>query len=520
LFIYGRSDHEDTRAQAVRIMSTQCSNNNIVCQQQLRALGGAAGMIAPLKKYVSTRAALVGRKAGVKFDLVSSVVSEEPYQDPLDNPYGGEISILIIALLDGITNMFLGNELNESSFADQDGIDALLELLEVAPFVLRIKILRLLSDLFLNRLLVTYANAWRSPKTLRSAAQLLCHCWLDEEARLDCERKERGIICDIWNPLGNHNWPVDNSVPPAAPLGSTASLATSSGFLFDAEGSTAVASMTLNNNNNKSLIATKLATAILASRNTSQSNLPVEVCNQVLERDTRGIISASLRSLGVYHLYGILDPRNPVKLIEESLEGGIVYSESKVRDNSQVLLPGSPTSAGGSHVFGSSPDVVTIGRAGIGAVSGGLSGSQLLGGEGGTPAAGLTGSNTRATTSIGPSGDLGLNHRDKQVLSLAHKYPALREGQWWQVFVRQALENSPGGVINPIEADRAMMDACLEMYFDAAQAVQLEQMALHEEGEGVKKDGESDFIGQIITKKNQQIKAEWLKRYGKNRAKK
>jgi hypothetical protein len=44
--------------------------------------------------------------------------------------------------------------------------------------------------------------------------------------------------------------------------------------------------------------------------------------------------------------------------------------------------------------------------------------------------------------------------------------------------------------------------------------VQQEQITLYNDDDRMKKEEEEDFIGQIITKKEQQIKAEWLKKNG------
>ncbi|RYH28648.1 hypothetical protein EON65_11445 [archaeon] len=94
---------------------------------------------------------------------------------------------------------------------------------------------------------------------------------------------------------------------------------------------------------------------------------------------------------------------------------------------------------------------------------------------------------------------------------MARKFFALREGEWWQQ-VQTYISNVN---VLPIEADINLMNARLEVAFDAAVAVQTEQMSLCEMDFVTKKEGEDHYIDQILTKKHQQIKAEWLKR--KNR---
>jgi hypothetical protein len=105
---------------------------------------------------------------------------------------------------------------------------------------------------------------------------------------------------------------------------------------------------------------------------------------------------------------------------------------------------------------------------------------------------------------------LGLSPADLQVLSMAKLYAALREAEWWQAVQRSAQEAD----VEPIEADLALAEARLEHSRIAAAAVQAEQLAFYAEHERIKKEGEEEFIDQIITKKNQQIKAEWLKKNG------
>ena len=51
-----------------------------------------------------------------------------------------------------------GNTRNETRFAEDDGLDTLFEFLEVSPFVLRLPIMRILSDLLANNDLVPFVR--------------------------------------------------------------------------------------------------------------------------------------------------------------------------------------------------------------------------------------------------------------------------------------------------------------------------------------------------------------------------
>ena len=72
------------------------------------------------------------------------------------------------------------------------------------------QVLRILADLLENSKLFFFSSSRGGrPKSMRTAAQIFAHCWLDEEARLDVSRGKDGIISNIEEPLKNHDWPVD-----------------------------------------------------------------------------------------------------------------------------------------------------------------------------------------------------------------------------------------------------------------------------------------------------------------------
>ena len=81
-------------------------------------------------------------------------------------------------------------------------------------------------------------------------------------------------------------------------------------------------------------------------------------------------------------------------------------------------------------------------------------------------------------------------------------------GEWWQ-FVRDSAKEA---AIIPIEADQELIQQRLHHSCDAGREVQAAQEALFEEYERMRSYEEHEFIEQILTKKQQQIKAEWLKK--------
>lgn len=94
---------------------------------------------------------------------------------------------------------------------------------------------------------------------------------------------------------------------------------------------------------------------------------------------------------------------------------------------------------------------------------------------------------------------------------IANQYHILREGEWWQSVRDNALQNE----IQPIESDYELIHKQLQISLNISKEIQEIQINLYNEDEDMKNKEENEFLDQILIKKNQQIKAEWLK---KNRA--
>ena len=205
LHFFEFSDDEAARAQSARIITVMC-RKSVESQQQLRKIKGIVPFVHALQCYSERRQPLVGKLAGVNFSTLGGDTDQDTTSGGDDS--GGELNVFAISILDCIHNAILGNEKNEVVFAQNEGIDALFDILEVSPHIHRSMILRLICDLFDNHRLISYAYAWRSHKTMRSIGQLLAHCWMDEEVRIGCLRDKDGVICNLWNALGDHTWPV------------------------------------------------------------------------------------------------------------------------------------------------------------------------------------------------------------------------------------------------------------------------------------------------------------------------
>jgi len=249
--------------------------------------------------YSASRKPLVGKKAGVS----ALNKGDGNFEDPCEDFRSGDVPVLIVSVLDCIRNGIVGNRKNEVCLSNEEGIDKLIELLEVSPFVLRTPVLRLMSDLLGNSLLVSVLQAWRSRKTMRSSAQILAHCWLDEEVRLDGVR-ERGVLANLTDPLGNHSWPIDPRIPT---------------LTNDNGGGTS-------EDSGRSLTVNKLAAAIAQGRNVGLGSVPMQIRGQVLETDVRVILSNIFDQIGVFCSNGSeLPPVSPSTsaVVEDNSSGNM-----------------------------------------------------------------------------------------------------------------------------------------------------------------------------------------------------
>jgi hypothetical protein len=199
-----------------------------------------------------------------------------------------------------------------------------------------------------------------------------------------------------------------------------------------------------------------------------------------LKKDTRVIIASALESMGVFEVYDIKDERNPHKL----------GPASAAADNDAV------GGGGGGGGGGNQTASVTFK-------------SSVLNSRDQDTTMNNTFVPGMEMPLILSSNDIGLTPADRQVLAMARKYHSLREGELWQQ-VQDATMGSSGPM--PIEADVMLLKKQMERSFDAAQAVLMEQMELLDEDAGLKKKTEVNFMKVILTKMEQQIKTEWLKR--------
>ena len=199
------------RADAVQILAKLCDGHE-ENQTALRRLDGIAALVDELELYCGGRAPAPRlRKAGGDDDAGAAVLSSSAAE---------KVSPLVVGVLDCLWNAVVGNRRSEARLPPTHGVDALLALLEVGPRLMRLQVCGVLADLARNAKLRPYVRAWRSDRTMRTAAQLFAHVWEDEEIRLGCDR-ERGVLSNVAQPLrrqrgGARRSRDEGTRPPAA----------------------------------------------------------------------------------------------------------------------------------------------------------------------------------------------------------------------------------------------------------------------------------------------------------------
>ena len=303
LIQFEESDDEPIRTQAARLISIMCSESSS-SKEQLRKLKGITSLVQTLAKYSESRRPTTVPTSGSQFSTSVGSLAGGAEQKETNE----DLSFLIVSVLDCIWNSVVGHKKNETRFAEAEGVDALLDLIEVAPLLIRVQTLRVFGDLLNNRRNKAYATAWRSGKTMRSVGQLLAHIWMEEEKRLNYER-DNGVICNLWDPLGSHRWPIDHPTPSSS---------------------------------NQSTTVAKLSTAISTTRKDLNDNgIQNESESNSLNIDMRVIIANVLASLGTLSDFseGFFNSHGNQRTIEDledeyeyDEESSLAYSKSPAVD--------------------------------------------------------------------------------------------------------------------------------------------------------------------------------------------
>lgn len=180
------------RADAVCIMSKLCIGHE-QNQATFRQVDGIVSLTTQVEQYARGRQVAPREKKG----------GLAPGTFGLSGSATEKVSPLLVGVVDCLWNSVAGNARSEARLLSTGGIDALLNLLEVCPILMRHQITGLLADLCENGRIVPYVKAWRSDRTMKTAVQLLMHLFEDEEVRLAFDRPD-GVVTNLWEPLRKH----------------------------------------------------------------------------------------------------------------------------------------------------------------------------------------------------------------------------------------------------------------------------------------------------------------------------
>jgi len=112
-----------------------------------------------------------------------------------------------LCVVDCIWNAIVGTRKNEVRFLDAGGLFALLDVLEIAPLLLKRQIIGCLADLVQYRRAAKLFVQWNSQVTMKGALKILLELWQSEQEVAGSTTVE-GVIRDLDRPL-NPNEPGD-----------------------------------------------------------------------------------------------------------------------------------------------------------------------------------------------------------------------------------------------------------------------------------------------------------------------
>jgi hypothetical protein len=156
------------RRDAISVISRMCAGGHVANQQRFRRAGGVAAL----------RDSLGYKK-----------------EDAAKNNF------MIFAVVSCIWNVVIGNRQSEARLVDIEGVDALLDLLEVCPVVMRKQLLGVLADLCKNPKASRMFRAWKSDISMKGATTLLLELWEAEEKRNGVSRTDKGLLNNLDRPL-------------------------------------------------------------------------------------------------------------------------------------------------------------------------------------------------------------------------------------------------------------------------------------------------------------------------------
>merc|ERR1712025_828386 len=116
----------------------------------------------------------------------------------------GEIQKLehwYVGVVECMWSAVMGNKRGEARLFAIDGVDALLDLLDICPRIMRNQLTGRLADLARNPKSLRFLQIWRSDKTMRSLREMLYDFWTQEEVRLGIANDDMGVLANLDRPL-------------------------------------------------------------------------------------------------------------------------------------------------------------------------------------------------------------------------------------------------------------------------------------------------------------------------------
>merc|ERR1719161_2429598 len=105
-----------------------------------------------------------------------------------------------LCVVDCVWCAIVGTRKSELRFLDVGGLFALLDVLEVAPLLLKRQIIGCLADLMQNRKAATLFVQWNSQTTMKGALKILLELWQTEQDSANSTLPS-GVVRDIDRPL-------------------------------------------------------------------------------------------------------------------------------------------------------------------------------------------------------------------------------------------------------------------------------------------------------------------------------
>ena len=110
--------------------------------------------------------------------------------------------LTVLAVVSCLRDAVIGNQRSEARFIAENGIDAVLDLMEAAPAAVRSQVVSAVADLAKNALTHPYIRAWRSDRNGKSVGSYIALFWEEEERRLGLQRGPYGQLSTPDDPLG------------------------------------------------------------------------------------------------------------------------------------------------------------------------------------------------------------------------------------------------------------------------------------------------------------------------------